>query len=296
MQMAPPATDELALTFASVRRLGLEQNIAELDAFGYTVVEPDKVAPPEFHKRMLEAILEVHERNTGERITDLDGGELAGTGAGHFGMVLEDPVFEEALLNPVTTTLAHYLVGRSAILSDMVTQLKSRHRRPTHDLHTDAVGMPPPLPQYAQVANVTWISTDYTRANGAVAIVPGSHRFGRHPYPHEENFLAEDAPFKPIAVEAPAGSIICWHGNTWHGAWPRDNRGIRVNTIMYFCRSYVRPMQDLARRVSDEALQRNPPEFADLLGREHPYPLVGNKMSGPDSVLRFLRSGMTPWA
>jgi len=41
--------------------LDLLENIAELDVFGFTVVPPEKVAPPEFHSRVKEALITVVE-------------------------------------------------------------------------------------------------------------------------------------------------------------------------------------------------------------------------------------------
>jgi ectoine hydroxylase-related dioxygenase (phytanoyl-CoA dioxygenase family) len=34
-----------------------------------------------------------------------------------------------------------------------------------------------------------------------------------------------------VAVEAPAGSLIVFHGNTWHGALPRRRPGYRFTLI-----------------------------------------------------------------
>jgi len=45
-------TADLNPIYADVRALGLEQNIAEHDAFGFTIVPPEKVAPPEFQDRL----------------------------------------------------------------------------------------------------------------------------------------------------------------------------------------------------------------------------------------------------
>ncbi len=71
-------------------------------------------------------------------------------------------------------------------------------------------------------------SRDYTKENGAFCIVPGSHKLCRHPKPGEG---VEDA----IPVEAPAGSAIVFHGNVWHGAFPRLTPGIRLSVNTYYC-------------------------------------------------------------
>ena len=263
--------------FGDVRKLGLEHNIAELEAFGFTIVEPDRVAPPDTHRRALEAILQLHERKTGQLINpdDVDSASLTDSYALYHAALFEDRVFEEMVLNPVVLTLARYLTGRSAQLSDFAPYMRSQGSSAT-PLHSDTAGVPPPMPQYAQVCNVTWIHSDYSRDNGALAIVPGSHRFGHAPTPYEANGYREDSLVKAIAIEAPAGSLVCWHGNTWHGAWRRTNPGLRVATIMYFCRSYYRRLADLTSLATQEAIDRNPPDFAEILGwREGEPPEAG---------------------
>ena len=182
-------TPELNEIYADVRANDLEQCVAELDAFGFTVIPPEKVAPAEFHARLRDAILAVHERRLGT--SDVPGERPLAT---HWSLLGEDLVFEEAVMNPVVYAMARYLCGASVLLSDAIGLVKRADPMPTHMLHIDQAATPPPLPQYLQLVNITWALTDYTRANGAVAIVPGSHRFGRMPLPYEENFLANDAP------------------------------------------------------------------------------------------------------
>lgn len=266
--------DPAALTFSEVRRLGLEVNIAELDAFGYTTIEADRVAPPAFHARARQALLTVHQRRSGQHIDDSVSARLAPPGgAVYHELLLEDPTFEEMLLNPVVVALARYLTGRSTILSNMFGILKDDQFPTTMGLHTDTDGVPPPFPQYAQVCNVTWALSSYTEADGALAIVPGSHRYCRPPRAEEVDAYRPDSPIKPIPVEVEAGSLIVWHGNTWHGAYMRTNPGVRLTAAMYFCRPYYRTQTDIASHVTDEMLERNPQEFATLVGRKVAWPL-----------------------
>ena len=46
----------LPLLYAELKQLGLESNVAELEAFGFTVVPPEKVGPPELHLQVKEAV------------------------------------------------------------------------------------------------------------------------------------------------------------------------------------------------------------------------------------------------
>ncbi|MGH6986661.1 MAG: phytanoyl-CoA dioxygenase family protein [Caulobacteraceae bacterium] len=293
-------TAELNPIYADVRALGLEVCVAELDAFGFTVIEPEKVAPAEFYTRLRNAILAVHERRTKEQIApeDLATASIKGAWpvATHWALLGEDPAFEEAVLNPVVYTMARYMCGRSVLLSDAIALVKRRDDTPTHPLHIDQAGTPPPLPPYQQVINITWTLTDYTREQGAVAIVPGSHRFGRMPMPYEENFLGNDAPVRAIPVECPAGSLIIWGGTTWHGSFPRTAPGVRVNLIMTFCRGYMKQVRDFRGEIPRAVLERNGEEFANLLGINALYPIDATKGTDPTKVRAFTGSGRNPWA
>ena len=53
--------------------LGLQQNVAELDAYGYTIVPPEIASPDGFIERLLEVCLDVSERRHGVR-PDLETG------------------------------------------------------------------------------------------------------------------------------------------------------------------------------------------------------------------------------
>ena len=41
------ATEAFNPTYKRIKELGLEQNVLDLDAYGFTVIPPEKVAPPE---------------------------------------------------------------------------------------------------------------------------------------------------------------------------------------------------------------------------------------------------------
>ena len=276
------STKGLNELYREIRRLDLERNVAELDNFGYTIVEPEKVAPPEFVARLRDRILDVAERRTGTR-PDLETGSTHAdypmpTGEGHYFTLFEDRVFEEALMNPVGLALATYLLGEGCVLSVQAAFLKGPGKMEL-PIHTDnwGNGIPAPYPPYPQVCNTTWILTDYTKENGALCFVPGSHRWRRHPTP-EEAFNFENV----VPVEARAGSMAVWSGDQWHGAVPRTAPGLRVGMLFGYSRHYLRAFQPFKERVPKEILDRNPPRFAKLMG-QHCFQGFGEE--GPDHLL-----------
>ena len=283
-----------------IETLGLIEHMNHLDEYGYTVIPPDLVAPEEFQDRLRKAVLWVNEQRTGQKI-DVEDIETAKLNKdvpayGHLAILTDDPVFQEAIMNPAVLAMAKYLCGNSVVLSDLLCLIKQQDDTLTHPLHTDQHGTPPPLPPYTQVANVTWALTDYKKGNGPVAIVPGSHLKSRYPLPEESNFLREDAPVKAIPIEADAGSLIIWHGNTWHGSYPRKSPGLRLNLIMVITRVYMKQIRDFRSEVPKEVLDRHPMEFARLIGANSAYPFVDGNLPPQDDMAYMVAAGRNPWA
>jgi ectoine hydroxylase-related dioxygenase (phytanoyl-CoA dioxygenase family) len=261
----------MARTREAIAVLGLEKQAFDLDTLGYTVLTPTELDAGDLALRLREALLDIAAEKAGGVRPDLHGGGVAGgrtaVGQGQFlhHVLFKNRVFEEALLNPRVLALSTYLLGESCVLSSMNAMIKSAG--PDNlELHTDQVGTPAPFPAYAQVANATWALTDYSKDDGSISFVPGSHRLCRHPTRREaiDQSLA-------VPVTAPAGSLIVWHGNTWHGAFARRTPGLRVNLMTYFCRWYLLPQALYRQTVPREILDRNPDRFAVLMGRRNPY-------------------------
>ena len=257
----------------------LERYVAELDERGYVVIPPDVACPDGLADRLLDAILDVAERRRGVRPDMRTGATHAnydsGVGALAFhgtqdspigdllqSLIFEGPVFETALMNPIVLAMATHMCGDDAVLSSLGSMIKGPGRTPLA-LHADT-SMPTPLPSYSVVANCTYALTDYTLAGGALAMVPGSHRWCRNPTAAEAKIDGVGANPLVEVVECKAGSLVCWHGNTWHGAFARESPGLRVNLIAYFARPFMRTQEDLIGNIPQDMLDRNPQPFAVL--------------------------------
>jgi len=260
----------MAEIYRQARELGLETNIAELEAFGFTIVPPDKTgAPPDFAARMLDR-LEHMAAEEDELAVDLNthsDAEKPAYGRQFFHLMERDPVFIEALMNPVVLTLARYLTGQSCRLFSMAAFYKDGSARPTN-LHCDSVGVPSPLPAYSTMCNVSWILTDYREETGTLGMVPGSHRYRRHPTDNEQpkfiGGMLDDDMVTPVI--APPGSLAIFTGNTWHCTYPKTTEGLRAHIVTAFGRNFVAPAEDYAD-VADDIIASGGPELARLVGR-----------------------------
>ena len=257
----------LPLLYRELKELGLEANIAELEAFGFTVVPPDKVGPASFHLEVREALERVVVERFGanaERWTDVND-QL------RF-LIWEDPIFEKATYNPAGLGLAQYLLGTNCILSlvngwvkgpgDKRTGIHGDYLDPTRDA----------LPSINVNANVHLMLTDYTRDDGAISFLPGSHRWRRQASPPESKYWADRA----HAVAAPAGSMVVWGNHTWHGSYPKKTPGVRMTLQCEYMRPRFQPQEPFRETVTQEALDRNPVRFAGLVDVYGPFPFGKN--------------------
>jgi len=270
---------------AEIDRLGLHRQVYELDLFGLTVVDASELGAQELAGRALERIVELVEEKTGVR-PDLERGTThrdVSLPSLH-SILLRDRVFEELITHPVLLALATYLVGERCVYAASEVFMKgpasegnvadlgiTKSSGLQLALHSDLLMHPEPFAHYAEMCNATWLLSDYSKDNGALAFVPGSHRLCRNPRDHE----AED---QAVPVEAPKGSLVVWHGNTWHGSFPRKVPGLRTGLAFELVRSYMDRHHVVDGVVSDEALGRNSRAFTGLVGGD----LVHWGEEGPD--------------
>ena len=245
--------------YQELAELDLLENIAELDVFGFTVIPPEKVGSSKFHQKVKQSLIRVVEERFGKLSNDglswKDKNQI-------FRMILwEDLVFEELLLNPAGLGMVQHLIGTNCILSLFDGWIKGpgEGRTPLHRDNWDFTRhASPPEPNSA---NFNYLVTDYTKEDGAITFVPGSHKWRRPPSPGEMEEWAD----KAEAVEAPAGSMVVWGDLTWHGSALREHKGERLMILGTFQRPFMQTQGPYRQTVSQEALDRNPLRFAGLM-------------------------------
>ena len=114
-----------------------------------------------------------------------------------------------------------------------------------------------------RVCNTIWLLDDFSPANGATRLVPGTHNSGI--LPQEE--LAD--PWAPhpdeIILEAPAGTVVIFNSHTWHGGTNNGTNAPRRSIHSYFCRRDMPQQVDQMRYIRQETRQRLPQAALELL-------------------------------
>jgi ectoine hydroxylase-related dioxygenase (phytanoyl-CoA dioxygenase family) len=254
---------------------GLERNVAELDALGYTVVED--AAPLELFDRVRAAIIDV-----------TDAVRASGAEPFNFGpntsmvyrLLCRSDAVAEAVLTPKLSALMGYLLDDGYVAQVATGSILEQGAR-AGPLHADNQFFPEPFPVQVHVATAIWCCDDFDGELGSTHIVPGSnHRF-RHPRPGEGLGHA-------VPVVAPRGSIVLWSGHTWHRSGERTAPGHRVALHTSFSRPHVRAFEaydpdDIERLIAFDE------RFTRLLGADLPYDFRGDT---PD-VAKLLAIALT---
>ena len=276
-------------------RYDLFKHVVELEAYGMTLVPPEKMqSSPGFIDRLREAIVRTYEKRNNVVVGDpaVAPASAAPRSGKGWDLIEEDEAFVEAAINPVVLTLVRWLCGQSAIFGGQTWIIKGEGGPPL-GLHSDSHGIPPGAGQIAHMCNASWLCTDYESAeDGPTVFIPGSHKYGRATLPHENNL--ETTPFKTFPLIGKAGSLAIWNGATWHGSVPRKKGGLRVTLVQNYFRPYMRTMANYCGRVSPQLLQKYP-ELERAIGRPlYPY----DDPQGPeyDRVAPLMRAGTDPFA
>ncbi len=177
----------------------LEQALREIEIYGFTVVE--KVLAADEVAAMKEALIRC-EREVGTDHTH------RGTARHVSNLPTLDPVFFKAIDHPQILLLLEPFPGASLILGSLNSRIV-RPGDPDQKFHSDISGdmlnMDAPV-----MMNTVWMLDDFSPANGATRVVPGSHKSGLDEPP-------EGLDVKHIVqAEAPVGSVLVFNGQCWH--------------------------------------------------------------------------------
>lgn len=275
-------TDETIDIDEAVAEYDLTKHLVELDEDGLTVVPQATLRlGDEWFEQLRDALLRVAEARTGVSFDLAKGPSATLKGRpGDIGQIIfshliyEDQAFEKVLTHPVKKALMTYMIGNGHRLFCSDGWIKWQtpahwKEESTTGFHVDQSAVPAPWSwQKPHVANMNWLLTDYTRENGALAYVPGSHREQRLPE------LGEALPLA-VPVEAPAGSLVMFQGGLWHGAYRKTTPGLRITMLGQHCRPYFMPYQDFKGRIPSETFEASEdPDYLRSLMREDETLLV----------------------
>ena len=129
-------------------------------------------------------------------------------------------------------------------------------------LHADQFYVPLPWPDGPLAMNVAWLVTDFTDANGATLVVPGSH-LRNPPSPGGPR----DRHPESVPVEAPAGTAMVLDGRLWHQTGEnRTSDERRIGLFAYYVKPWIRTQEVWAASLDPEVRRTASPLLRELVG------------------------------
>lgn len=199
-----------------------------------------------------------------------------------FNLIKRGPAFRDLVINPTSLAVTEGILGVDFLLSGTTSMHLDPGETPQL-LHADDGMVTLPRPHPATLVTTLWALTDFTEANGATRVVPGSHRFPTMPRPGDEH--------PSVAAEMPAGSMLVLHGSTWHGGGANATLDEhRYGLSIQFVAGWCRQQQNLMLGTPADVVATYPRRLQELIGytlfrnvmghvdRAHPLTLLGESV------------------
>jgi ectoine hydroxylase-related dioxygenase (phytanoyl-CoA dioxygenase family) len=159
-------------------------------------------------------------------------------------LVDKGEVFREVLQRREILDLVASVLGKDFKLSSLNVRSANPQSESVQPLHVD-MGMLPDEKGFA-VCNCVWMLDDFTTENGALRVVPGSHRWSRKP----QDALSD--PYAPhpdeVLVTGRAGTVVVMNAHLWHGGTANRTDRERRALHSFYCRRDI-PQQQYQRRL-----------------------------------------------
>ena len=133
-------------------------------------------------------------------------------------------------------------------------------------LHRDEDIYPLPRPHAPVVVNSMWALCDFTDANGATRLIPGSHRWDPDRRPDERD--VEQATM-------PVGSMLVYLGGLVHGGGANTTDQPRPGLLLEYVVSWLRPQETQLVAVPPDVVRQLPERLQELLGYNVYPPFLG---------------------
>lgn len=174
-----------------------------------------------------------------------------------YNLLARDRVFEQVPVHPAVLSVVEGVIGRAPLVSSL-SSIAIDGGEAAQPLHVDDAVIPLPRPHVPVICNSMWALTDFTAANGATRLVPGSHRRD-----HQPDFGSDH---DSVPAEMARGSVLVWVGSLWHGGGANATTTRRTGLAMNYCAGWVRQQENQQLGIPLEVARRFSPALRDLCG------------------------------
>jgi ectoine hydroxylase-related dioxygenase (phytanoyl-CoA dioxygenase family) len=245
---------------------------------GYTII-PDAIEPALV--TALRAAIEGLSADVAPAANDFEGRQTLRV----YNLLARDPVFARVPVHPAVLPIVEGVLDPGCLVSSL-SSIDIGPGETAQPIHADDQLMPLAKPHVPTVCNTMWALTDFTEANGATRVIPGSHLADASP-----DF---GSPYESVPAEMAAGSVLVWHGSLWHGGGANTTSERRIGLAMNYCAGWIRQQENQQLGIPLSLVRTFEPRLQALCGFTVYNGLIGHidKHSPASLLLEGADAGM----
>jgi ectoine hydroxylase-related dioxygenase (phytanoyl-CoA dioxygenase family) len=226
-------------------------HVGRIDQDGYTVVAD--VIDPAFLDALNDDLLRLEdELGIVPATNEFEGSHTVRI----YNLLVHGALYEAIPVHPGILPIVEGVLDPGCLISSL-SSISIDPGETAQPIHADDQVIPLAKPHAPTVCNTMWALTDFTEANGATRIIPGSHRDD-----NPDLFATYDT----IPAEMEAGSVLVWHGSLWHGGGANVSEERRVGVAMNYCAGFIRQQENQQLGIPVATAQHFSPRLRELVG------------------------------
>jgi ectoine hydroxylase-related dioxygenase (phytanoyl-CoA dioxygenase family) len=264
----------------------VSEHVARVAADGYTIIED---AFPAAFADEVRADLERLESDLG--IVPANNRFEGSKTVRIYNLLLHGPLYQSIAVAPSVLPVVDGVLDPGCLVSSL-SSIAICPDELAQPIHADDQLIPIPKPHPPTVCNTMWALTDFTEANGATRLMPGTHLSDGNPdFTRDYTALGETIP-----AEMSKGSVLVWHGSLWHGGGANTTGERRYGIAMNYCAGYIRQQENQQLGLPADLVRTFPPRLQTLVGYGIYNGLMGHiDKSSPASLLGSTPAGGMIW-
>ena len=181
-------------------------------------------------------------------------------------LVDKGEVFREAIVQKEILRLVASVLGEKFKLGSLNVRSANPESGGAQPLHVD-MGLLPDAKGYA-TCNCVWMLDDFTVENGALRVIPGSHRWGKKPQDVLPDIYAKHP--QEVLITGRAGTVVVMNAHAWHGGTANRTRRERRALHSFYVRHDIPQQQYQKKLLRPETQAALSPPLRRLLALDDP--------------------------
>jgi ectoine hydroxylase-related dioxygenase (phytanoyl-CoA dioxygenase family) len=204
-----------------------------------------------------------------------------------YNLLAHGRLWQELAVDPAVLPVVEGVLDPGCLMSSL-SSIRIQPDEVAQPIHADDQVIPLGKPHAPTVCNTMWALTDFTEANGATRVIPGSHLRDHNP--------DYGAPYDSIPAEMPRGSVLVWHGSLWHGGGANRTGEDRIGIAANYCAGFIRQQENQQLGLDQDLVRTFPRRLQDLVGYGIYHGLIGHiDKREPAEVVLGGESGPMLW-